>query len=142
MMLRVLVDECAGPSLARWLSERGHDAESVYDSSPGIPDTEVLAWAVREQRVLITADKDFGDLIYRDSLAHAGVILLRLDDERSQNKIEVVARLLSQIGDQLLDRFTVATETQARVRSPPPPRMTVALRQDSPRSVFIDLKSF
>ena len=83
---------------------------------PGIPDTEVLAWAEREARVLVTADKDFGDLIFRDGLKHAGVLLLPLDDERSRNKIDVTARVLEQVGSSLKGRIVVATETYVRIR--------------------------
>ena len=117
MTLRFLVDECGGPSLARWLIEQGHDTASVYDQSRGVEDPDVLAWAVREDRNPVTADKDFGDLIFRDGLAHRGVLLLRLDDERSQNKIYVTGRVLAQVSAALAGRFTVATETHVRARA-------------------------
>ena len=62
--MRFLVDECTGPAVARWLEERDHDVFSVYDEAPGIPDEEVLQRAYREQRILVTNDKDFGEKVY------------------------------------------------------------------------------
>ena len=59
--MRFLVDECTGPTVARWLEERGHDVFSVYDDASGIEDAEVLRRAHEEERILITSDKDFGE---------------------------------------------------------------------------------
>jgi uncharacterized protein with PIN domain len=55
--VRFLVDESTGPDVARWLRTLGHDVRSVYDENPGLSDDEVLLWAEREERVLITNDK-------------------------------------------------------------------------------------
>jgi predicted nuclease of predicted toxin-antitoxin system len=57
--MRFLVDECAGPSLARWLQEQGHDMFSVFDQARGINDDEVLRIALKNEFILITVDKDF-----------------------------------------------------------------------------------
>ena len=64
--------------------------------------------------ILITNDKDFGDKVYRDGRIHKGVILLRLDDERSLSKIQVISRLLKNYIDRLPDSFVVVTEMQVR----------------------------
>jgi predicted nuclease of predicted toxin-antitoxin system len=59
--MRFLVDECAGPAIADWLRGREHDIYSVYNQSPGISDDDILKKAVKEHRILITCDKDFGE---------------------------------------------------------------------------------
>ena len=64
--------------------------------------------------ILITNDKDFGDKVYRDGRIHKGVILLRLDDELSLSKIQVISRLLKNYIDRLPDSFVVVTEMQVR----------------------------
>jgi len=112
--MRFLVDECTGPAVARWLEERGHDVFSVYDDAPGIEDAEVLRRAHEEKRILITNDKDFGGKVYRERYPHSGIVLLRLDNERSQNKISVLRRLLKEYADRLPDHFVVATAEQVR----------------------------
>jgi predicted nuclease of predicted toxin-antitoxin system len=58
---------------------------------------------------LLTSDKDFGEKVYREKRPHHGVILLRLDDERSKLKIEVLDRLLHAYADRIPDQFVVVT---------------------------------
>lgn len=77
-------------------------------------DEDVLEKAHLESRVLITNDKGFGTKVYRERLAHRGVVLLRLDDERSSQKIETLRKLIELHAERLPDQFVVATETQAR----------------------------
>lgn len=113
--MRFLVDECTGPRVARWLREQGHDVFSVYDDERGADDSQVLSRAVSENRILVTNDKDFGSLIFREKRTHHGVVLLRLDDDRSECKIDSIKRLLLQFSDRLEDHFIVVTETKIRI---------------------------
>ncbi len=113
--MRFIVDECTGPSVARWLTTNGHDVVSVSDETPGITDSEVLSRASSEDRILITNDRDFGELIFRDARPHRGVVFLRLEDERPANKVRVLEALLATHFSQLPNRFVVATETEVRL---------------------------
>ncbi len=115
--MRFLIDECTGPSVARWLREQGHDVFSVYEQARGADDDDVVARAYSEDRILITNDKDFGEKIYRDMKPHKGVIILRLDDERASGKIAVIRRLLENYPDRLRGNFIVATEQRVRITS-------------------------
>lgn len=112
--MRFLVDECAGPTVARWLASIDHDVYSVFDESAGMPDEDVLSKAVKDDRVLITNDKDFGELIFRERRTHRGVIFLRLADERSSNKIAVLQKILEIHSDRLRGAFITATENRIR----------------------------
>ena len=85
--MRFLVDECTGPRVASWLRDQQHDVFSVYEQARGLDDASVLAMAVREDRILITNDTDFGERVFRSRQPHRGVVLLRLADERSASKI-------------------------------------------------------
>ena len=113
--MRFLVDECTGPALAWWLRNEGHDVFSVYDEARGITDDEILRQAFFENRILITNDKDFGDKIYRDQSLHKGIVLLRLEDERSKNKIGVIQKLLQNYSGELSNSFTVVTKNRVRI---------------------------
>ena len=113
--MRFVVDECTGPAVARWLREQQHDVFSVYEEARGMEDEDVLQKAVTENRIVITNDKDFGEMIFREGKPHKGVILLRLEDERAISKIRVVERLLTQHADQLVDNFVVATSSTIRI---------------------------
>jgi predicted nuclease of predicted toxin-antitoxin system len=112
--VRFLVDECTGPTVARWLRDQLHDIFSVFDEARGMDDDWIIQKAFAENWILITNDKDFGEKVYREGHPHHGVVLLRLADERAANKIEVLRRLLQEYPDKLLNQFVVVTETRVR----------------------------
>jgi predicted nuclease of predicted toxin-antitoxin system len=112
--MRFLVDESTGPAVAEWLSTQGHEVFSVYDSARGIDDSEIVKKAFDENWILITNDKDFGEQVYRERKPHHGVVLLRLENERAQSKIEVLKRLLISHSDNLPEQFIVVTEKSVR----------------------------
>lgn len=113
--MRFLVDECIGPTVARWLRQQSHDVFSVHEEARGISDDEVLRKAYVDNRILITNDKDFGEKIYRERRPHRGVVLLRLQNQRAQSQIQALERLLKRYEDQLADSFVVVSETQVRL---------------------------
>jgi predicted nuclease of predicted toxin-antitoxin system len=112
--MRFLVDECTGPAVARWLQGQQHDVFSVFEQARGMDDDGIIEKAFNEDRALITNDKDFDEKVYRERHPHRGVILLRLDDERSANKIAVLPRLLATYSDRLAHQFVVMTEKAVR----------------------------
>lgn len=113
--MRFLVDECTGPAAARWLKSQGHDVFSVYDEARGLDDTAIIELAWRENRILITNDKDFGEKIARSGQPHCGVIFLRLKDERAYNKIAVLTHFLNGYAERLLTpQMIVVTENKVR----------------------------
>ena len=112
--MKFLVDECTGPAVAHWLEQQGHDVFSVYDLARGIDDDKVIEIAQIEERILITNDRGFGEKVFRERRPHHGVVFLRLADERAENKIRVLKRLLESYGEILIDQFVVATETRVR----------------------------
>ena len=115
--MRFLLDESANARIFPHLRKRGHDVTAIVrDHSVGLPDDEVLAIAYRQGRILITKDRDFGELVFVEHQPHAGVIYLRL--EPSGGLKTIVARLddvLAQHAHQL-DRFIVVTRDLIRVR--------------------------
>ena len=113
--MRFVVDECTGPAVASWLRSQDHDVVSVYEDARRMPDELILPLAVREDRIVVTNDKDFGDLIFAHGMAHRGVILLRLGDERAPSKIAAIARVLEGYASQIVGNFVVVTETVVRI---------------------------
>jgi predicted nuclease of predicted toxin-antitoxin system len=111
--VRFLVDENGGLVLPNWLRSKGHEVFSVYESARGIDD-EVIQKAFDEDWILISSDKDFGDKVFREQRPHRGVILLRLENESSANKIALLQRLLVEYPEQLSDNFIVVTEKLVR----------------------------
>ncbi len=112
--MRFLVDECTGPAVAQWLREQSFEVYSVYEESRGVDDDSILAKAHDEDWVLITNDKDFGEMVYREKRPHRGVVFLRLQDERAGSKIDALQKLLTTYADRLPGAFVVVMDTQIR----------------------------
>lgn len=113
--MRFLVDECTGPAVARWLRGQRHDVSSVDEELRGESDERIISKAQAEERILITNDKDFGELIFRMKRPHAGVILLRLGNEQPAAKIAALQRLLQWHSKQIVGKYVVVTETAVRI---------------------------
>jgi predicted nuclease of predicted toxin-antitoxin system len=98
-----LLDESAEARIGMFLTSLGHDAVRVgQDKPPGLPDPAVLAIAEAERRILVTNDRDFGELVFRRRQPHAGVIYFRFPlDATAQQKIDALARLFRTHQDQL-----------------------------------------
>jgi predicted nuclease of predicted toxin-antitoxin system len=70
--MNVLVDVSAGQAVGEAIRQLGHQVAAVRDRDPTMPDVDILAWAVTEGRLIVTMDKDFGELVYRSGRPHAG----------------------------------------------------------------------
>jgi predicted nuclease of predicted toxin-antitoxin system len=116
--VRFLVDENGGLVVPNWLRSLGHEVFSVYESARGIDDDEVIKKAFDENWILISSDKDFGNKVFREHRPHRGVILLRLENEVSANKIALLQKLPAEYPEQLADNFIVVTEKLIRFAKP------------------------
>jgi len=88
----------------------------VAELAPGVDDAEVLACANADQAVLLTADKDFGELVFRQTLVHAGVILSRLAGLGADRKATIVAAAIDLHSWKFADAFSVASPAAVRIR--------------------------
>lgn len=116
MSLRFLVDECAGHAIVAHLRHLGYDVITVAEMMPGADDNHVLAAAHEQQRILVTADKDFGDKVFREQQPHAGILLIRPPDNFTATKIRILDRVLHQYASLLNGNFVVATDQHIRIR--------------------------
>jgi predicted nuclease of predicted toxin-antitoxin system len=114
--VRLLVDVSAGEAITQALRGLGHDVLDVRDRDPRMADIDILSWSVAEQRLVVTMDKDFGELIYRSALPHTGVLLLRLEAARTAEKVRTVEAIFGQYADQLIGRFAVFQDGKLRIR--------------------------
>jgi predicted nuclease of predicted toxin-antitoxin system len=112
--MRFLVDESTGPAVGRWLREQGHEVFSVYEKARGMDDDDLINKALAEDWILVTNDKDFGEKVHREGHPHKGIVLLRLEDQRTASKIDTIRRLLDEYSDRLAGTFVVVTETRVR----------------------------
>jgi len=113
--MRLLIDVNVGRLVEGWLREYGYDIVAVRDIDPSMADSDILAMATQDERIVVTMDKDFGELVYRSSQAHAGVLLLRLETETSEAKIAILAHILSHFAEAMEGHFCVYQNGRLRV---------------------------
>jgi predicted nuclease of predicted toxin-antitoxin system len=111
-----MVDESTGMAVVNYLRSLGYDVLAVAETISQAADSDVLARASSEGRILVTNDKDFGELAFRVGQVHQGVLLLRLQDESPTNCVRVLKAVLEQYAARLPSHFTVATESGVRIR--------------------------
>lgn len=83
-----LIDVNASRTLGNVLNSQGYDVAFVSDIDPEMSDENILEWAVREKRVIITTDKDFEQLIWQKKKRHCGV--LRLENLPRKERIALL----------------------------------------------------
>jgi predicted nuclease of predicted toxin-antitoxin system len=114
--LRFLVDFNVGQAVSEYLRTAGYDVSFVGELDPRMDDVDILDLAVREGRIVVTMDTDFGELVYHAGRPHAGVLLLRMPGARREQKVEAVAQILSQHATKLAGHFCVYHVGRLRVR--------------------------
>ena len=114
--MRIFADENIDHQIMERLRLDGHIISSVAAIDPGIPDVFVLHLANEDVAILITEDKDFGELVFREQRSTSGVVLIRLDGLSPQSKAEVVASMIREHAQELSDAFSVITPGNIRIR--------------------------
>ena len=97
----------------------GHDVFFVVEQMPGATDTEVLHRAFEDERILLTEDKDFGELVFRLRRPIHGLILMRFASHEEADKARRLRRLLDEEGERLQGAFVVLEPRKARIRPLP-----------------------
>ncbi len=115
-MTFVIDESVDGPIVAR-LRDDGHEVLYVAEMAPSITDDEVLEWANRHRALLVTTDKDFGELVFRLERIHAGIVLLRLAGLTLEAKADIVAGAIHLHGAEMMGAFTVISPSTIRIRS-------------------------
>jgi predicted nuclease of predicted toxin-antitoxin system len=117
-MRRFLANENISRTTVDILRESGHDVKWVAESTPAIDDELVLLLACGEQRIIITFDSDYGELIYRDKNSPPpGVIYLRLNSDDPALPAHLILKYLAISADRFDRTFAVLSETGLRVRA-------------------------
>lgn len=115
--MRLLLDSCVWGGARRELEAKGHDvvAAADWDADPG--DDEILSRAHQEQRILVTLDKDFGELAILQGRPHSGI--LRLVDVSATRQAALCLHVLDRYGEDLAEGAIVTAEPgRLRVRPP------------------------
>jgi len=118
--MQFLANENFPLASVRQLRVAGHEVVSVIETSPGAKDSEILAWAARENLIILTFDRDYGELLYRlGRPAPSGIVYFRFDPTTPEEPAEHLLQLLTVRGLSLQEKFTVTERGQVRQRPLP-----------------------
>lgn len=112
----LLADESVEKQIVEQLRNDGHNVEYISEMSPGVSDNIVLQTAAEKKALLITSDKDFGELFFRLDKLHFGVLLLRLEGVNINEKKKVVSLAINKYGERISGRISVLNSKAIRIR--------------------------
>ena len=113
--MRLLADESCDFSVVRALRGAGHDVIAVVELFPSLDDSLILDLALREQRVLLTEDKDFGQLVYANAQPSSGVIFIRYPANLRTTLPNTVVTFIEKAEAQLTGSFVVLSPGRIRI---------------------------
>jgi predicted nuclease of predicted toxin-antitoxin system len=114
--VNLLADECCDALLVAGVRADGHDVVYMKEVAPGSDDDTVLRMAATQQRILLTEDKDFGEMVVRLRRSAYGLVLLRMNPADSPAKLARRRHLLQHHGQRLAGSFTVLDRKMVRFR--------------------------
>lgn len=114
--MRLLADESVDRAIVQRLRDDGHDVPYVAEMEPGIDDQLVLHRANAAGAVLLTQDKDFGELVHRQGLLSYGIVLIRLAGLGAELKSTIVSRAIADHGTEMAGSFAVVSPAMVRIR--------------------------
>lgn len=114
--MNLVADESIDKQIVECLRSAGHPVFYIAEMAPSISDDEVLKIANQKSALLLTADKDFGELIFRQGLVSYGVVLIRLSGMDGESKSEIVTSTVDKHSDEIVGNFTVISHSRVRIR--------------------------
>jgi predicted nuclease of predicted toxin-antitoxin system len=114
--LNFIADESVDKPIVEALRGKDYIVGYVAEMEPGISDDVVLDLANRENAILLTSDKDFGELVFRLRRLSSGVVLIRLSGLSPTRKADIVVSFITKYLEQLIGFFSVITPTGIRIR--------------------------
>ena len=105
-----------GKKVEEWFKENNYDVKCVRDINMCAKDADILRLAASENRMIITMDKDFGELVYNSGMLHSGVLILRLEDAKGEDKVDIVKRIITDFSEKIENKFCVFQDGRLRIR--------------------------
>ena len=114
--MKLMADEGVDKPIVDALRKAGFDVVYILESHQGAEDDYILKLANKQERILLTQDKDFGELVFRLKNVHFGVVLIRLNGYKPVEKASIVTKLFLKHQIQLIKAFTVIQPNAIRIR--------------------------
>jgi len=114
--IKFIVDVGVGRSIEEWLISQNFVVVSVASINPEMSDPEIIELSSFEDAIIITMDKDFGELVFKNNFIHKGILLLRLEDAVAEEKLAAIQNILPDQQTQLKNKFSVYQNGRLRIR--------------------------
>jgi predicted nuclease of predicted toxin-antitoxin system len=115
MQLTFVADESIDKDIVECLRKQ-YDVTFIEGELKGLDDEVILILSRNQNSILLTADKDFGELVFRLNNQHTGIVLCRLHGIPPKQKALLVERVIEKYGAELIDSFTVIQPDNVRIR--------------------------
>ena len=120
--MKILVDECCSPAIAMILRQEGHDVAYVPEDTPSLTDNNILGQGLKEERIILTEDRDFGELVFLNQLPSYGIVLVRIPHSVPRDqRLQRIRDLFSEHEEKLIGSMITLTMTAIRAHSLPFP---------------------
>jgi len=113
--VRFLADVNVEKPIVEFLISQGYDVKWIPDYDCAMPDHDLMTLANDEKRILVTNDKDFGELVFLQKHISAGVILFRVKGQPVNEKVRLLEELLRKHVERLSVNLVVLTEKKIRI---------------------------
>ena len=114
--MKLVADEGVDKPIVDALRTAGFDVLYILETNQGADDEFILNLANEHQRILLTQDKDFGELVFRLRNVHYGVVLIRLNGYIPLDKATIIVNVFQLHQDELINAFTVIQPNAIRIR--------------------------
>lgn len=114
--MNLVADESVNKLIVDELRNEGHNVLYIAEFAPSVDDETVLQQANQNSALLLTEDKDFGELVFRQGRVHMGIVLIRLAGLSPQTKAKNISTAFSHHGNELLQAFSVISPGRIRIR--------------------------
>jgi predicted nuclease of predicted toxin-antitoxin system len=114
--MKFLADENLEYSIISFLREKNVDIVAVRDIMKGAPNSEIIKYALENNLIILTSDKDFGELTFRLQKSNHGIILLRFSEINTIEKAKILWAAIEKIGNDAAGKFIVVQKNSIRIK--------------------------
>ncbi len=114
--MKIIADESVNYLFVSKLRQKGFEVLSVAENYPSIEDEAILSISLHPQSIVITEDKDFGELVFKHKKEFIAVILLRYDAPETKIILEQLIQILEKNFKELINAFVVITAQRTRIK--------------------------
>lgn len=112
--MKLLADVNVEKPIVDYLKSIGNDVKWIPDYDCMLPDDELLEIANSENRIMLTNDKDFGELVFRQNRIASGIILIRMKGDSSEKKVAAITKLFKDYPEKIINHMVVVTRNKIR----------------------------